>query len=345
MVGVAEASPLNPSPRAKRILRLTVTALLGIAALPLLAWSIGALHFDLPVPQPWRTIAAGAWGVGAVLVPLLVRPRRWSTLGVAVGFVLVLACWLTISPSNARDWQPDVARVARATIADDLITIENVRNCEYRTETDYDARWESRSYRLSNLRGVDAFLTTWGSPWMAHPIISFDFGEDGRVCFSIETRKERGETYSAVGGLYRQYELIYVAADERDVVRLRTNFRKGEEVHHYRFTIPLEATRERFLGYIRRINELADSPEFYNAVTDNCTTSIRLQADPGQRQPFDYRMLLNGTIDELLYERGFIDRSVPFEVLKRGAHINARARAADDAPDFSDRVRDPAAVP
>lgn len=321
-------------------MQVVLVGLLVLAALPLLAWSIGALRFDLPVSQPWRTIAAVTWGLGALLIPILVRPRRWALLGVAAGFVLILVWWLTISPSNSRDWQPDVARVAKATITGDLIAIENVRSCNYRTEADYDPRWENRSYSLTNLRGVDVFLTTWGSPWMAHPIISFDFGSEGRLCFSIETRKERGESYSAVGGLYRQYELIYIVADERDVVRLRTNFRKGEEVHQYRFMIPLEATRERFLGYIRRINELADSPEFYNAVTHNCTTSIRLQADPKQRQPFDYRMLLNGAIDELLYERGILDRSVPFAQLKLRAHINERARVANDALDFSDKIRE-----
>lgn len=342
---MGEASTDNAGSNSKRFVKPALTTLLVVAALPLLAWSVGALRFDLPCPQPWRTIAAAAWGLAAVLVPLLLRPRWRSMLAVAFGFSVITGWWLSLSPSNSRDWQPDVARVARATIADDLITIENVRNCQYRTETDYDARWESRTFHLSNLRGAEVFLATWGSPYMAHPIISFDFGEGARVCFSIETRKERGEAYSALGGLYRQYELIYVVADERDVVRLRTNFRNGEEVHHYRFTIPLESARERFLGYIRRINELADDPEFYNAVTANCTTSIRLQADPGQRQPFDYRMLLNGTIDELLYERGLIDRTVSFEALKRGAHINERARAAGDSPDFSARIREPAPLP
>ncbi|MBL8745783.1 MAG: DUF4105 domain-containing protein [Phycisphaerae bacterium] len=325
----------------RRILRRASAVLIVLSAIPLVAWAAGALYYDLPAPPTLRSTAAILWLTVAILAPILARPRRWAILGAVALFVAIVAWWLSISPRNDRDWQPDVAQLARATFDGDRVTIENVRNCDYRTETDYDPRWETRTYHLADLRGVDAFITTWGSPWMAHPILSFDFGEGGHLCFSIETRKERGESYSAIGGLYRQYELIYIAADERDVIRLRTNFRKGEEVYRYRLLVTPDVARSRLLGYLRRINELAQRPEFYNALTTNCTTSIRMQADPNQRQPFDYRMLLNGTIDELFYERGLIDRSRPFQVTKAEAHINQRANRAGDAPDFSELIRDP----
>jgi hypothetical protein len=150
---------------------------------------------------------------------------------------------------------------------------------------------------------------------------------------------ERGEAYSAIRGFYRQFELIYIAADERDVVRVRTNFRTSEDVYLYHLTLPLEQVRGRFVEYARRINELHARPEWYNAVTTNCTTSIRSQHDAKDRVPWDWRILANGKADELLYERGALGRALPFVELKRRAYINERAKAANDTPDFSEHIR------
>jgi hypothetical protein len=157
------------------------------------------------------------------------------------------------------------------------------------------------------------------------------------VCFSIETRPEKGEAYSAVGGLYRQFELICVAADERDVIRVRTNYRQGEDVYLYRLKAPF--LRQAFLEYLRTINELSETPRWYNAITGNCTTAIRQQRAASERAPWDWRMLVNGYGDEMLYERGALDRSLPFAELKRVSHINGRAKAANTDPDFSAKIR------
>jgi len=219
------------------------------------------------------------------------------------------------------------------------VTIHNVRNFDYRTESDFTPRYDTRRYDLSQLRGLDMFVNYWGSPLIAHPIPSFDFGNQGHICFSIETRPERGEAYSAIRGFYRQYELIYVAADERDVIRVRTNFRTSEDVYLYRLNLPLEQVRGRFVEYVRRINELHARPEWYNAVTTNCTTSIRSQHDAKDRVPWDWRILANGKADEMLYELGVLDHALPFAELKRRAHINERAKAIKDASDFSERIR------
>ena len=231
-----------------------------------------------------------------------------------------------------------MALLPYATREGEVVTLHNVRNFDYRSEEDFTPRYELRRLDMRNLRGLDLFITYWGSPYMAHPILSFDFGKDGHVCFSIETRPERGEEYSALGGLYRRFELTYVVADERDVVRLRTNFRKGEEVYLYRLKAPF--VRQGFLEYIRTVNELHEAPRWYNAITDNCTSAIRHQRAAAERPPWNWRMLANGYGDELLYERGSIDRSLPFAELKRRSHINARATAANDAPDFSARIRE-----
>jgi len=266
-----------------------------------------------------------------------VRPRWRAKLGVALAIGCILGWWLTLKPRQDRDWKPEVALTASATLEGEVVTIQNVRNFDYRTEQDFTPRYETRRLDLKHLRGMDIFITYWGSPYMAHPIVSFDFGGDGHVCFSIETRPERGETYSALGGLYRRFELAYVVADERDVIRLRTNYRKGEEVFLYRINAP--HARQSFLEYIRTVNELHQTPRWYNAVTDNCTTAIRQQRASIDRGPWDWRMLVNGFGDEMLYQRGSLDSSLPFAELKARSHINERARAADAAPDFSERIR------
>jgi hypothetical protein len=188
------------------------------------------------------------------------------------------------------------------------------------------------------LRALDLFINYWGSPLMAHPILSFDFGPQGHLCFSIEVRPERSEGYSMLGGLYRKYELIYVAADERDAVRLRTNF-NGEDVYLYRLTIPPQAARARFMEYIDRLNQLHERPAWYNAVTANCTTSIRAQRAAADRGRWDWRILVNGYADRMLYEHHALAGALPFADLKARACINQRARAAGDAPDFSARIR------
>jgi hypothetical protein len=183
------------------------------------------------------------------------------------------------------------------------------------------------------------YLVTWGSPNIAHTLVSFGFTNGDFVCFSIETRKEKGEDYSAVKGMFRQFELTCVVADERDLVRLRTNYRQDEEACLYRVRMTPAQGRTLLLDYLRLVNNLRDRPEWYNAITDNCTTAIRTQRARADRAPWNWRMLINGHLDELLYERGVIDTSLPFAELKQRSHINPRAKAADKAVDFSQQIR------
>jgi hypothetical protein len=225
------------------------------------------------------------------------------------------------------------------------VTVHNIRHCEYRAETDFDVRHYDKTLDLDALRTVDLFLVTWGSPHIAHTMVSFGFEGGDFVCFSIETRKERGEGYSAVKGLFKQYELAYVVADERDLVLLRTNRRVGEEVYLYRLRATPQLARRLFLDYLERANSLRESPEWYNAVTSNCTTSIRAQRASSDRVPWDWRMLINGHLDALLYERGAIATQLPLAELRSRAHINAAARAADSDPEFSRLIRSGVPVP
>ena len=239
-------------------------------------------------------------------------------------------------------WQANVDRPARVEMAGDQVIIHNLRNCDYRSETDYSNCWSDRTVNLSDLREVDLFLTTWGVRWIAHPILSFQFGHDQHVAFSIEARYKAGQAYSAILGFFRQYELIVVAADERDVIRLRTNFRKDEEVFLYRGRVGPESARAIFLTYVEYLNHLKDHPEWYNALTRNCTTTLdrQIASEVANPQPWNYQILVNGTLDELLYDRGrMVTDGLPFSDLKSRAHINAIAKAADKYPDFSAIIR------
>jgi hypothetical protein len=325
------------SPLIFRVLRGASWTIAWLLALGCAAWAFGALHYDFPILN-----VAAAWAFALALLAAIVFMRgAWRKLGATFfGCALVLAWWLTLKPSNTRAWQPDVAQEPWAEVKGDEVTLHNVRNCDYRTETDYTPRWETRTVRLSQLTGIDLAINYWGSPWMAHPIASFQFADAPPLCFSIETRKEIGESYSAIGGFFRQFELIYVAADERDVIRGRTNFRRGEDVYLYRTTVPPEKARERFMDYIAALNELHAHPRWYNAATTNCTTSIRTQQAATQRAPWDWRILLNGKGDELMFERGALATGgLPFAELKTRALINGAAQAADATPDFSRLIR------
>jgi len=329
-----------PKPKRKgRFLRGLGLFLCWVAlSIPVL-WATAALYFDFNVPS-LRAPLAILFAVAMLLAFIFVKSRL-RAMGVFIGgFLLVLGWWFTLQPSNERPWQQDVAQTAWAEINGDEITLHNVRNCDYVTETNYTARWETRKVRLSQMTGVDVAITYWGSPWMAHPIVSFQFADALPVCFSIETRKEIGESYSAVRGLFRQFELIYIVADERDVVRLRTNYRQGEDVYLYRFKLTPNQARERFMEYLRQINAMHERPRWYNAITANCTTSIRAQNAPSERVPWNWRILLNGKLDEMMYHRGLFAGDVPFTELKQRVHINQRAGAASQSSTFSRDIRD-----
>ena len=319
-----------------------VFALAIIVAVLVTVWAAAAIYFDSPLGS-LRAAVAVLYLIGVLAALFWLRHGYGGLMVAFAGFALVAIWWLSIKPSDDRDWKPDNAKTAYADINGDQVTIHNVRMCDYRTEQDFTCQWETRSFDLANLRGADLFITWWGSPWIAHPIVSFDFGEQGHVPMSIETRNVVGQTYSAIRGFFRQYTLIYIVSDERDVVRLRTNYRKDEEVHIFRTTVGPPLARKIFLDYLQRVNTLHERPEWYNALTDNCTTNIAMSnADARHiRMRLDWRILLNGRMDEMLYERGaIVTGGLPLPALREQAHINAAARAAGDSPDFSRIIRE-----
>lgn len=315
---------------------------LGFASLLLLgcgAWAAAALYFDGP-RSPWNTLLSCLYLLASCGVLWRVRDVGWQIAGYLAFFAAVLGWWLTLSPSNERNWSPEYANPPWAQIDGDRVDIHNFRNFDYQTETEFSPRWEEKTVHLSKIRGGDLVISYWGSPHIAHTLMSFDFGDDGHVCTSIETRREKGEVYSAVRGFFRQFELYYVLGDERDLIRLRTNYRK-EDVYLYPLVnMTPEKSRILFLAYLRAANDLRHHPRWYNAATSNCTTNIESNVEAcGVSGVWDWRILANGHLDELLYQRGTIPTDRPFAQAKSHSLIDRQALASGANPDFSAMIR------
>jgi hypothetical protein len=269
-----------------------------------------------------------------------VRPFARSFLFFLIPFGFVLIWWLLIPASNNRNWQPMSAVLCHADINGDDVTIHNIRNFDFHSETEFTPQYYDKTFSLSALKTVDLYLIYWGPTLIAHTMMSFGFGDQGYVCISIETRKEVGEEYSAIKGFFKQYELNYVVADERDLVRLRTHF-KDEDVYLYRLKAQPQVVRNVFLDYFKHINRLTEKPKWYNALTHNCTTTIRGHTLPHtDKRPLDWRLIVNGFLDEMLYERKDIDTSLPFTELKKQVYINGKAVKWDASQDFSRHIRE-----
>ena len=316
---------------------------LGLVCFALTLWSMLAVLFtDLSGGASPRYLAAGLTAIALVALLLFLRPARLRMPAFAICVLLVIGWFFSRQPSNAREWLPDVERVARINVDGDRAIVHNVRNFEYRSEADFTPAWEDRTYDLSKIETADYILSYWGSRAIAHGIVSFEFADGQHLAVSIETRKETNEAYSPVQGFFRQYELIYIFADERDVLRLRTNYRK-EDVYLYRTRIGPTAARQIFMSYAAAANRLHDRPEFYNALTSNCVTGIIPHARAGHpgtsARSFSWEILLPGYSARRAYRNGNIDTSLPFEEVEARSHVNRAAIAAGAAVDFSARIR------
>ena len=312
----------------------------------LIAWGTLAIYYS---NLPWtsmRLVLAVAFAGFAVWACWLTARRGMSALFFVL-FAGVVAWWISISPSHDRPWRPEVAVMPRAIVDGDRVRIMGVRNFDYRSVDDFTVRYEEREVQLSHLTAVDFFVSYWTEGPVGHTFLSFIFDNAPPLDISIETRPEVGEGFDPLASLFKQFELIYVVGDERDIVRVRTNFRK-EAVYLYRLASPPDKERRLFLVYMERINELADRPEFYHLLSNSCTINIiRYLNAAGRKGRFDIRHLLNGLIDSYLYHSGRLDTTLPFEELRQRSLINKVAQAVDGAPEpeFSRRIRAAPPVP
>lgn len=334
-------------PGSVQTLRTLGRFVLAPSLLALGGWAATALLVAGGDAGAWRralaaALAAAAVG-GAAAVPLR-GPGCRAVAAVVLPSLAVAGWYATLEPRNDRDWPPEVAETPWAEVAGDRVTIHNVRNFAWRTETDFTPRWETRTVDLERLEGVDLVASYWMGDVIAHVMVSFPFANAPAVAVSIEARKEVAEPYSTLLGFFRRYELVYVVGDERDLIGLRTNVRADppEEVYLYRVAMPKDAARRLFLEYVRRMNELHETPRFYNTATTNCTTTALVNNRVnGAASLLNWKILLSGYLPQLVHERGRLDQSVTFAELRRRSRVNAAAAAAGlGAPDFSARIRE-----
>lgn len=316
---------------------LPATLIVGCAAV----WGAFALWYQAPGGQALKTLSVLFWvGFSLFLVIILWQGKTAAgTLAFALAFGGLLIWWHEIEPSNDRIWADDVAQISTGEIEGNRVTLHHVRNFEWRSNTDYTQRWETRSYDLDRLNSVDMIMSYWTVPAIAHVLVSFGFQDGEPVVFSVEIRREKTESFSEIGGFFKEFELSIIAADERDVIRVRTNVRK-EDAYLYRLRMPVSAMRSLFLAYIDEANSLLLTPRFYNTITINCTTLVyhMINRIVGYL-PLSYRLILSGYLPEYVYQVGGLDQGHTLEELRTLGQITDRARIADRSGTFSADIR------
>ncbi len=323
---------------------ISLTLILWLSGITL--WSVPAIVFGDSHSSPIQIAIAGLVALsGLIAIATQIISTSWRRRLFWVHhivFFIVVSWWFTIQPSNTRNWQTDLSKLAYASVNRDLVTVHNIRNFSYRSEFDYQPDYYDKTFDLNTLEGVDLIATYWMGPAIAHIFVSFDFGNNDYLTISIEARKENNEGYSTIKGFFRQYELVYIVADERDVIGLRTHYRQDppEDVYVYRSHAPKESVKRLFLEYIANINALYDKPSFYNTLVSNCTTVIWLHSKVNPNHlPFSWKILLSGYLPEYIHESGGFDQSLSFAELKKQAYINPLVNGRDISTDFSSAIR------
>lgn len=315
--------------------------LLALLILFFALWGSLAMWYQLPFGTAVSLAFIVVWLViTAVTIASLFPKGHWKKL-VLFGFLslALLGWWSTIQPSLNRMWAPEVARTVTGKIDGNLVTLFNMRDFKWKTADEFTPDWKNETYDLDKITSVDVFLSYWTGPAIAHTLLSFGF-EDGRhVVFSGEIRREHYESYSAIAGFFRKYELALIAAEESDIIYLRTNVRK-EDVYRYRVKLSPAAAKELFLSYVNLGNQLAQQPEFYNTLTTNCTTIIfRMARLLNKSFPFDYRILLSGYLPGYLYDHGWLENGISLDEVRQRASIDTHAQAGG-RDNFSQRIRE-----
>ena len=332
------------SSRAIRVLRAVGKTLLMLVFGFPAVWGAFALWYQAPGGQAVKAICVSLWAILSIGMVAAIWQGRAAlgVIGFVAAFAILLVWWNRLLPSNDRVWTDDVARMTTGTIDGDRVILQNVRNFDWRSDSDYTPRWETRSYDLDRLRSVDMIMSYWSGTAIAHMLVSFGFdteGENAHVVFSVEIRREKGESFSEIGGFFKKFELSIIAADERDVIRVRTNVR-GEDDYLYRIQMPAADMRALFLAYVDEANGLAKTPRFYNTVTANCTTLVyHMMKHIVGHLPLSYRLLLSGYLPEYVYAVGGLDRNYPLAELRARGRITERALQADRSDTFSDDIR------
>ena len=322
-------------------LRFTATLLATLVVGSSAIWGACALWFQAQGGQALKTLSVLLWAAFSLTLTIALWQGRTAAglVTFAAAFGALLIWWQRIAPSNDRVWADDVAQMTTGAVDGNRVTLRNVRNFDWRSNTDYTQRWETRHYDLDRLNSVDMIMSHWTGPAIAHMLISFGFDDGEHVVFSVEIRRERIESFSEIGGFFKEFELSVIAADERDVIRVRTNVR-GEDTYLYRLRMPVSAMRSLFLGYIDEANALVRTPRFYNTITVNCTTLVyqMMQRIVGYL-PLSYRLIFSGYLPEYVYRVGGLDQRYSIKELRARGRISERARESDGSDTFSADIR------
>ena len=312
------------------------STIVGLAA----AWGVLALWYQAPGGYAGKIFLVLLWVlIGAAVLASFWQGRSLLGLGgFALAFAALLIWWSLIPPRNDRVWADDVSRLATGSIDHNLVTLHDVRNFDWRSATDYTIRWEARSYDLNRLDTVDMIMSYWRGPSIAHMLVSFGFDDGAHVVFSVEIRRKKNQAFSELGGFFKQFELSIIAADENDIIRVRTNVR-GEDDYLYRVRLPRAAMRSLFIAYVEHANSLKQVPRWYNTVTVNCTTLVyHMMKRIVGHLPFDYRVVFTGYLPAYVYQVGGLDQRYPLAELRERGRITDRAKQASYA-DFSTEIR------
>ena len=288
-------------------------------------WANLAIAYQLPQSTGVRIAASLALDfIALAALVAIIRRRHWrAVLIYAVAYTIFLTWSASIRATNDKNWAADVAHGTTGVIDGDQLSVRHVRNFRWHTETDYTESWEQRTYDLSRLQSLDLFLGYWMGPAIAHTIMSFGFDDGRYLDFSIELRRTQNDQYSAIAGFFKTDELVYIGADERDLITLRKV--RNEEIQLYRLKTPTERTRALLVEYIKQANDLAAHPRFYNTITTNCTTAIfDMMRTVTSSIPFDWRVILTGHLPGYLYEHGAVDTRVPLEELQQRADVTSQ---------------------
>ncbi len=324
-----------------RAIRYTLITAIMVAILLATVWGALALWYRLPASETTRMIVSGLFGLfGTSIVVAQFGKHRVGTLGVfTLVFAGLLAWWNTITPPEDGNWAPDVARQVTGEIVGDTLTLDNVREFEWRTNDDFTPIWTTRSYDLSKVSSVDMFMSYWAGPEIAHFILSFGFDDSEYLAWSVEVRREIGGGFSPIADFFKTNTLAIIATVEKDVVGVRSNIR-GENVQIFRLRVPKDVARALLVEYVRDANNLAKRPTFYHSLTTNCTTVVlKMMKAVGRSLPLDWRLIANGYLPDYAYDQDALDTSMPLERLRELGTIRPRALAAGLGKAFSSAIR------
>ncbi|ATO18758.1 hypothetical protein BS636_03290 [Acinetobacter sp. LoGeW2-3] len=295
-------------------------------------WLCLAIWVQQPLGLIGSSVLIGLWIVLACAVLGIYFSRHLISRGIdtilyILAFLFSLFWYFSLDARQDREWNPEVARILSYEQQGDQVTLHNVRNFVWQPNGKYIERWESRSFDLNQITGVNVITSYWMGPHIAHTLVSFDFADQKPLTFSIEIRKEKNEDFSAIGGFFRKFELSLVAADEHDIIYTRSNTR-GEQVYFFPVNMPQDQAKALFKEYLNKVDDLAQQPKWYNTLTSNCTTLVfdMVQAVSQKPLPTDYRLIASGYLPNYMYDLQALNQDWDLTTWYAKAHVNPRVK-------------------